>query len=98
MKKEIKLDDKEIKEIRELRESLTRLSFEFGRIKIESIGAKAKVLSLEKLEEDKVNEYNGKTRMEEKIVEKLNKKYGKGQVDITKGVFVSMEDSNIILP
>ena len=91
MTKEIKLDEKEIKEVRELRESITRLSFDFGRIKIEMLGAKAKVLSLEKLEEDKINEYNGKVKMEEKIVEKLNKKYGKGQVDITKGIFVSME-------
>jgi len=91
MTKEIKLDEKEIKEVRELREAITRLSFDFGRIKIEMLGAKAKVLSLEKLEEDKTNEYNGKVKMEEKIVEKLNKKYGKGQVDIAKGIFVSME-------
>ena len=91
MTKEIKLDEKEIKEVRELRETITRLSFDFGRIKIEMLGAKAKVLSLEKLEEDKINEYNGKVKMEEKIVEKLNKKYGKGRVDIAKGIFVSME-------
>tara|TARA_R110000824_G_scaffold315956_1_gene503114 strand:+ start:1619 stop:1909 length:291 start_codon:yes stop_codon:yes gene_type:complete len=92
MTKEIKLDDKEIKEIRELRESVTRLSFDFGRIKIDLINARARLLSIEKMEDDKMNEYNGKTKMEEKIVEKLNKKYGKGQVDITKGIFVSMEE------
>ena len=93
MTKEIKLDEKELKEVRDLRESLTRLSFDFGRIKIEMLGARAKVLSLEKMESDKVNEYNGKLKMEEKLIEKLNKKYGKGQVDITKGIFISMEDN-----
>ena len=45
------------------------------------------------MESDKVNEYNGKLKMEEKLIEKLNKKYGKGQVDITKGIFISMEDN-----
>mgnify|MGYP003138682511 CR=1 FL=1 len=92
MTKEIKLEDKEIKEIRELRESITRLSFDFGRIKIDIINAESRLDSLMKLQDDKTNEYRGKLRSEEKIVEKLNKKYGKGQVDITNGIFVSMEE------
>lgn len=90
----IKLDEKEIKEIQELRETNNRLAFDFGRIKIDIINAKARLITLEKLEEDRVASYKGNLKKEEKIIDKLNKKYGKGQVNIMKGVFIPDNSEN----
>ena len=48
----IKLEEKELKEIREIRGENTRMTVDFGRIKMDIILMKAKLSELEKMEDD----------------------------------------------
>ena len=88
MEKEIKLEEKEIKEIREIRGENSRMTVDFGRIRLEIILLKAKLSELEKMDSDMEAKYKGNRTKEHKISEKLNKKYGMGTVNIDKGTFI----------
>ena len=93
MEKEIKTEEttviekKEIKEIKDLRAENTRMTFDFGRIKMDIIMLKAKLMELEKMESDATAKFKGNQTKEAKIVEKLKRKYGDGTIDLEKGLF-----------
>ena len=57
--KKIKLEDKELKEIREIRQENSKMMVDFGRIKIDLILVKAKLEEMEKLESDMVARFKG---------------------------------------
>jgi len=92
--KNIKLEEKELKEIKSLREENSRLTVDFGRIRLEMILLQAKLKEMERMDDDMEAKYKGNRTKEKKLVEKLNKKYGRGTVDIDKGMFTPIEESN----
>ena len=87
MTKEIKLEEKELKEIKELNEDKSKLTFEFGNLRMELILVRAKLLELEKLDSDMEARFKGSETKANKVMDKLRKKYGDGRIDINKGFF-----------
>ena len=90
-KNQIKVEEKEIKQIKDNREENSKMMFEFGKIKLEMIGLEDRISNLNKLESDMKAKYKGNISKEQKIVSKLNQKYGEGFIDLDKGVFVPNE-------
>jgi|TARA_R100000231_G_scaffold112200_1_gene83173 hypothetical protein len=88
--KKIKLEDKELKEIREIRQENSKMMVDFGRIKIDLILVKAKLEEMEKLESDMVARFKGNQSKELKISDKLKKKYGDGTINLDEGTFTAM--------
>ena len=96
--KENKLDEKEVREIRNARADNGMIAYELGRMKIEEINLESRLDELDKMEEDMIARYKGNVTKERKMNSKLSKKYGEGTIDLEKGVFISSEPSSIILP
>jgi len=86
--KEIKIDEKEIKQIKDNREENSKMMFDFGKIKLEKIGLEQRMRELEKAESDMSAKYKGNVTKEQKIAAKLNQKYGEGYINLDKGVFI----------
>ena len=84
---QIKLDEKELKEIQTIKEDNSRLTVDFGKIKLDLIMVKAKLMELEKLESDMEAKFKGNMTKERKTIDKLNKKYGEGSIDLANGMF-----------
>ena len=89
--KKTKLEEKEINEIKELRQENSRIAVDFGRVRLDIILVKAQLAELEKMDSDMEAKYKGNRTKERKIVEKLNKKYGAGTIDIDSGEFTATE-------
>jgi hypothetical protein len=82
-----KLTKEEIQEIKTLNEEKNKLTFNFGRLKTDMILVDAKMKELVKMEEDMVANFKGNETKAKKIMEKLNKSYGDGSIDIDTGTF-----------
>tara|TARA_R100001082_G_scaffold57951_1_gene32025 strand:+ start:8667 stop:8951 length:285 start_codon:yes stop_codon:yes gene_type:complete len=89
--KEIKIDEKEIKQIKDNREENSKMMFDFGKIKLERINLEHRMRELDKIESDMSAKYKGNISKEQKIAAKLNQKYGEGYINLDKGVFVPNE-------
>tara|TARA_R100001443_G_scaffold56465_5_gene67418 strand:+ start:194 stop:487 length:294 start_codon:yes stop_codon:yes gene_type:complete len=87
----IKLDEKEINEIKELRKENSKMAVDFGRVRLDMILVKGQLTELEKMDSDMEARFKGNRTKEKKIVEKLNKKYGAGTIDIDSGEFTPTE-------
>ena len=88
MAREIKnLEEKEIKEIKEISEEKNNLTVNLGKIKTDIILVEARLSDLNKLEEDLVAKFKGNETKGRKMMDKMNKKYGNGTIDIDKGLF-----------
>ena len=87
MTKEIKLEEKELKEIKELNEDKSKLTFEFGNLRMELILVRAKLMELEKIDSDMEAKFKGSESKISKVMEKLRKKYGDGRINLSKGTF-----------
>tara|TARA_Y100001938_G_C8001342_1_gene384882 strand:- start:152 stop:427 length:276 start_codon:yes stop_codon:yes gene_type:complete len=82
-----KIDEKDLQQIKTLNEEKNRMVVDFGRLKTDIIMVEAKLKELVKMEEDMVAEFKGNETKASKLISKLNKKYGGGQIDIDKGTF-----------
>jgi len=82
-----KLEEKEIKELQELNAEKNTLTVNFGRLKTDMILVDAKMKELIKMEEDMVAKFKGNETKANKLISKLNKKYGGGQINIENGTF-----------
>ena len=90
----IKIEEKELKEIKDLRAENSRMTFYFGRIKMDIILIKARLTELEKLENDMTAKFKGNQSKEAKLTEKLKKKYGDGTINLEEGVFTPVEKTD----
>jgi regulator of replication initiation timing len=90
----IKLEEKELKEIKQIREENSRMMVDFGRIKVELIMLRAKLMEVEKIEDDMTAKFKGNQTKENKISEKLKKKYGDGTVNLDEGIFTPTQINN----
>ena len=87
--KEIKIDEKEIKQIKDNREENSKMMFDFGKIKLERINLEHRMRELDKIESDMSAKYKGNMTKERKIADKLKEKHGEGYVDLAKGLFIA---------
>ena len=87
-----KLEEKEIKELQELNSEKNALTVNFGRLKTDMILVDAKMKELIKMEEDMVAKFKGNETKGKKMMEKMNKKYGSGTINIDKGIFTPEEN------
>ena len=87
----IKIEEKELKEVKDIRAENSRMTFDFGRIKMDIILIKARLMDLEKLESDMTAKFKGNQSKEVKLTEKLKKKYGDGTINLEEGVFTPVE-------
>tara|TARA_R100001594_G_C3878309_1_gene225269 strand:+ start:188 stop:478 length:291 start_codon:yes stop_codon:yes gene_type:complete len=90
----IKIEEKELKEVKDLRAENSRMTFDFGRIKMDIILIKARLTELEKLENDMTAKFKGNQSKEAKLTEKLKKKYGDGTINLEEGVFTPVEKTD----
>ena len=87
-----KLEEKEIKELQELNAEKNTLTVNFGRLKTDMILVDAKMKELIKMEEDMVAKFKGNETKGKKVMEKMNKKYGDGTINIDNGTFTPEEN------
>tara|TARA_R100000152_G_C6738591_1_gene162555 strand:- start:102 stop:401 length:300 start_codon:yes stop_codon:yes gene_type:complete len=94
MEKTIKLEEKELNEIQGIKEENSRLTVEFGKVKLDLIMLKARLMEVEKMESDMEARFKGNLSKEKKMLDKLNKKYGEGSVDLANGIFTPTATDN----
>ena len=82
-----KLTKEELQEIKSLNEEKNKLTFNFGRLKTDMILVEAKMKELVKMEEDMVAKFKGNETKAKKMMDKLNKTYGDGSVNVEDGTF-----------
>jgi regulator of replication initiation timing len=88
----IKIEEKELKEIKEIRKDNSKMMVDFGRIRVDVILLKSRLTDLEKMESDMTAKFKGNQTKEAKISEKLKKKYGDGTINLDEGVFTPIKD------
>ena len=76
----MRLTDNEISTLKTLKNNTDTITKEFGLIKLAQI-------NIDKREEEAINMLNTLRRNEKQVVEVLEKKYGRGSIDIDKGTF-----------
>ena len=84
---EIKFSDEELKELGELQQSYQEKQAQLGQIAVQKILLGQQVESVENRQVELEGEYEEVQQKEREIVEKLNEKYGPGQLDPQTGVF-----------
>lgn len=84
---ENKLTEEELKEIKTLNEDKNRLTIDFGRLKTDMILVRAQLNALEKMDEDMTAKFKGNETKGKKMMEKFNKKYGDGSINLDDGTF-----------
>jgi len=77
------LTQEEIRVLKTLQQNTQKLTNEFGLIKLAQI-------SLDKREEEAIKLLNTVKSEEKQVVEALEKKYGRGSIDIDQGTFTPM--------
>lgn len=80
----ISFNQEELKQLKELRDKINQLTFEFGQININRI-------KLEETEEKLKTQLSNLEKLESSIAKSLTKKYGKGSIDLASGTFTPME-------
>ena len=80
--------------IREIREEASKMTVDFGRVRLDIIMLKARLMEMEKIDSDLEAKFKGNQTKEAKIGEKLKKKYGEGTVNIDQGVFIPIQNKD----
>lgn len=94
MEKTVKLEEKELNEIQNIKEENSRITVDFGKVKLDLIMLKTRLMEVEKLESDMEAKFKGNMTKEKKMLDKLNKKYGEGSVDLANGIFTPTATDN----
>ncbi len=82
-----KFTEKELKDVQELRDRMSKLVANFGELKLEQILHDQKANNLETIEETLNNEYANIQKTEIELVKTFNEKYGRGTLDLESGTF-----------
>jgi|TARA_R100001129_G_scaffold80716_1_gene54887 hypothetical protein len=86
------IEEKDLKELKELNTEKNTLTINFGRLKTDMILLDAKMKELAKMEEDMVAKFKGNETKGKKAMERMNKKYGSGTINIDNGTFTPEEN------
>ena len=87
MADEIKFTDEELKSLSDLSQSYQNIQASFGQIRVQKILAEPQAAALEEAEVKMEADYKEMQDTERDLVQKLNEKYGPGQLDPQTGVF-----------
>tara|TARA_Y100001963_G_C6753182_1_gene435267 strand:+ start:1019 stop:1294 length:276 start_codon:yes stop_codon:yes gene_type:complete len=82
-----KFTEEELNEVTKLKEDSVQKIQEFGQIELEILMATQRLEMLANAKTKAQEEYVSLQDREKELVEKLNKKYGSGQLDIASGEF-----------
>ena len=88
---EIKFSEEELKELGDLQQSYQEKQTLLGQIAVQKILLNQQVEAVENRQVELEGEYEEVQQTERDIVEKLNEKYGPGQLDPQTGVFTPIE-------
>ena len=91
---EVKFSEEEMKEIRELQSSYIALQNSLGQIGISRIRLDKQSQEYDKAEENIRTQFEEAQKTEREFIDKINKKYGDGNLDITTGVFTPTSTQN----
>ena len=83
-----KFTQEELDQILKLREANAQKITEFGQIELEILLTNQRLDSLQDAKEKLQEEYVAMQNQEKDLVDKLNEKYGAGQVDLESGEFI----------
>ena len=84
---EIKFSEEELKELGELQTSYQEKQAQLGQIAVQKILLNQQVESIDNRQVELEGEYEAVQQSERDLVQKLNEKYGPGQLDPQSGVF-----------
>ena len=84
---EIKFSEEELKELGELRTSYQEKQAQLGQIAVQKILLGQQVEAIDNRQVELEGEYEAVQQSERDLVQKLNEKYGPGQLDPQSGVF-----------
>jgi len=84
---EIKFSEEELKELGELQTSYQEKQAQLGQIAVQKILLNQQVEAIENRQTELESEYEAVQQSERDLVQKLNEKYGPGQLDPQSGVF-----------
>ena len=76
--------EQELNELKNLRDKIDEMSFQFGQLSIQKI-------KLEEQEDNLKNQLKNLEKEETTIAKKLTDKYGKGSIDLETGTFIPLE-------
>ena len=84
---EIKFSEEELKELGDLQQSYQDKQAQLGQIAVQKIILNQQIEAIDNRQAELEGEYDEVQQKEREIVEKLNEKYGPGQLDPQSGVF-----------
>lgn len=84
---EIKFSEEELKDLGELQQSYQEKQTQLGQIAVQKILLNQQIEAVDNRQVELEGEYEEVQQKEREIVEKLNEKYGPGQLDPQSGVF-----------
>jgi len=90
MSLETRFTDQEIQQVKELRDTVNQIVYQFGEIDLETTLMQERLQELQTIRTKLYNEYREMRDKEKNLVDSLNTKYGAGQLDIESGVFTPM--------
>ncbi len=93
MNETIKMTNGELNEIRELQEKFEQKVFQFGQLYLKRIQSEQSIKDIGEQETRLKDEWRNLQKLENELIEKFLKKYGEGNLDLNKGVFVSNKTS-----
>lgn len=82
-----KIEEKEINEIKEIGTEKNQITIDLGKIKTDIILMESQLDNIKKMEEDMIAKFKGNQTKGKKMMDKMNKKYGAGTINIDEGVF-----------
>ena len=88
---EIKFSEEELKELGELQTSYQEKQAQLGQIAVQKILLGQQVEAIDNRQVELEGEYEAVQQSERDLVQKLNEKYGPGQLDPQTGVFTPVE-------
>ncbi len=87
MADEIKFSEEELKELSELQQSYQEKQAILGQLAVQKILIEQQVEAIDTRQAEVESEYSDVQQSERDLVQKLNEKYGPGQLDPESGVF-----------
>jgi hypothetical protein len=88
---EIKFSEEELKELGELQTSYQEKQAQLGQIAVQKILLNQQIESIDNRQVELEGEYEAVQQTERDLVQKLNEKYGPGQLDPQSGVFTPIQ-------
>ena len=85
---EVKLNEKEITDIKEIQSIYQNMQISLGQLGLMKLDLLEKLENLNKDEQNLSKQYQDTKNKETNLLQKINKTYGEGKVDLQKGVFI----------